>query len=131
MGTSDFQKMLARIHCCTLFRHSQIYRIYSKKMSTVSTYIATVDDIAAIMELTNDAFIADAFFKKPEYHQRFDATTVKQMIEDENSRFVVATQNINGAETKCGSIFLHWTIESSQSNLTVNCCRASLSAFIP
>lgn len=98
-------------------------------MSTVSTYIATVDDIATIMELTNDAFIADAFFKKPEYHQRFDAATVKQMIEDENSRFVIATQNINGAETKCGSIFLHWTVESSQSNLTVGVVQAFRLSF--
>lgn len=121
MDASDFQKMLSRIHFCSVLRRSQFCRIYSKKMSAVSTYIATVEDIDTIMELTNDAFIADAFFKKPEYHLRFDAATVKEMIEDDNSRFVIATQNIDGVETKCGSIFLHWAVESTQSNLQVTC----------
>lgn len=117
--------MLSRIHfCSSVLRINQFYRVYSKQMSAVSTYVASVEDIDTIMELTNDAFIADAFFKKPEYHQRFDAATVKQMIEDDNSRFVIATQNINGVETKCGSIFLHWAIESTKSNLEVSVRRA-------
>ncbi len=91
-------------------------------MSDTTTYIATSEDVDTILELTNDAFMADAFFKKPEYHLRFDSQTVKGMISAENSRFVIATQVINGEVVKCGSIFFHWTVEKTQSTIQVRRC---------
>ena len=91
-------------------------------MSNTTTYIATSEDVDTIMELTNDAFMADAFFKKPEYHLRFDSQTVNEMIAAENSRFVIATQIIDGEVVKCGSIFFHWTVAKTQSTLQVSSC---------
>jgi hypothetical protein len=89
-------------------------------MSTVSTYIATAEDVDIILELTNDAFMADAFFKKPDYHLRFDAASVKEMIAAENSRFIIATMDVNGTDRKVGSIFFHWTVETTSNALQVN-----------
>ncbi len=88
-------------------------------MSTVSTYIATSADIGALLSLTNEAFMADAFFKKKEYHERFDAPTVEQMIQAENSRFIIATQHIDGSHVPCGSIFFHWEVHESEDSVQV------------
>ena len=90
-------------------------------MATISTHIATEADYDAILSLTNDAFMADAFFKKEEYHLRFDRATVDQMIHDANSRFIIATQNIDGSDTPCGSIFLHWEVSTAESGVLVSC----------
>lgn len=81
--------------------------------SAVNTYIATEADYDSILALTNDAFMADAFFKKEEYHLRFDRPTVAHMIAAKNSRFIIATQVMEGVETQCGSIFLHWEVLST------------------
>lgn len=88
-------------------------------MSDATTYIATLEDVNTVMELTNDAFMADAFFKKPEYHLRFDSQNIENMIAAENSRFVIATQAIDGDAVKCGSIFFYWTVEQTTSTLQV------------
>ncbi len=70
------------------------------------TRIATSDDINVIIEVTNDAFMADAFFKKSEYHQRFTREDVEYMIANQNSQFILA-ENSDTA-TIVGSIYLHW-----------------------
>jgi hypothetical protein len=94
-------------------------------MSTVRTHIATEADMNSILSLTNEAFMADAFFKKKEYHERFDAPTVQQMIHAENSRFIIASQNIDGSDTACGSIFFHWEISTTEDSLQVRTERFS------
>lgn len=88
-------------------------------MTAVHCRAATSEDCDDILSLTNDAFMADAFFKKKEYHLRFDPPTVREMMEVVNSRFIVASMSIDGVETNCGSIFLHWEIEKLAEELKV------------
>jgi hypothetical protein len=88
-------------------------------MSNVRTHTATEADMDSILSLTNEAFMADAFFKKKEYHERFDAPTVQQMINAENSRFIIATQTIDETEVSCGSIFFHWEVSTTEDSLQV------------
>ena len=47
-------------------------------------------DIDAIVETTNLAFKADAFFKKKPFHNRFTREDVAKMISTDNSMFIVA-----------------------------------------
>jgi len=79
------------------------------------TVIGSSQDIDIILELTNDAFMADAFFKKPEYHLRFTASQVDQMIQSDRSMFIIAkSSNFNimtsddKIDQKCGSLYFHW-----------------------
>lgn len=90
----------------------------------IKTRIAadTKEDVDAVLDLTNDAFMADAFFKKEAYHLRFDLATVKSMINDLNSRFIIATHSVNGEEVPCGSIFFHWTTSILGDLVEVTCC---------
>lgn len=90
----------------------------------INTHIATDTevDVNAVLSITNDAFMADAFFKKQEYHLRFDLDNVRSMINEENSRFIIATQSVDGEEVPCGSIFFHWTISSTNDTLQVSKC---------
>lgn len=75
---------------------------------------ATAADAKDILTITNDAFVADAFFKKMQYHERFDPATVDEMLAAENSVFLLAvSKNPTDAEAGgvVGSIFLHWDIQ--------------------
>jgi hypothetical protein len=83
--------------------------------SNITTVIGTSHDIDTILELTNDAFMADAFFKKPEYHQRFIASQVYTMIHTDRSMFFIAKlSNVDvmigneKIEKECGSLYFHW-----------------------
>jgi hypothetical protein len=73
-------------------------------------------NVKGIVDCTNDAFMADAFFKKPEYHLRFTQEDVGRLMHTENSIFLVALPNSNdnnyNAEVSSreimGSLYLHW-----------------------
>jgi hypothetical protein len=68
---------------------------------------ADLKDVDGIICNTNDAYVADEFFKKPEYHVRFTVEDVERMISAPNSMFIVAKEK--SPEKKiCGSIYLHW-----------------------
>lgn len=87
-------------------------------MATTSSYhiIDAFDaDAQAILEVTNDAFMADAFFKKAEYHLRFDIDTVHKMMQSPNSVFLIA-KNIDQDEV-LGSMYLHLDISDSKVSL--------------
>ena len=73
-----------------------------------STRPATAADAASILSCTNDAYVADTFFKKIEYHNRFTMQDVVDMIATPDSMFIVATTNTSQAETVCGSLYLVW-----------------------
>lgn len=64
---------------------------------------ATLQDAAAIVRITNDAFMADAFFKKPEFVTRFNEAGVTNMISnpDECGVFLLAE---DGGSNVIGSI---------------------------
>lgn len=59
-----------------------------------------------VMAVTNAAFMADTFFKKPEFHQRFDQETVMQMMNSPQSMFVTV---ISPDDVMVGSLYLHWS----------------------
>jgi hypothetical protein len=97
--------------------------IASETMSTnLQTHIATEGDYDSILSLTNDAFMADAFFKKAEYHLRFDRPTVKSMMAAPNSRFIVAALCNDNSKVPCGSLFLHWEVTTTDTETRVRTC---------
>ncbi len=94
--------------------------INSAKKLVVRTFIASAENCAQILSVTNEAFMADAFFKKPEYHLRFDTKTVLDMIKEKNSSFILASfdEPENTSPEICGSIFFNWTSEYFESHET-------------
>jgi hypothetical protein len=75
------------------------------------TQVAPLSLAAGICEVTNDAFMADAFFKKPEYIHRFSVLDVQAMMESDNAVFIVA-MTVESSPIIAGSLFLKWTISS-------------------
>ncbi len=73
---------------------------------------AHMQDAEDILRVTNDAFMADAFFKKPAYHLRFDIDTVHQMIQGEHNVFLLARQD--DSKEVLGSMFLHWESDAEK-----------------
>jgi len=69
--------------------------------------VGSTDQSVDIQRITNEAFIADTFFKKPQYHLRFDLDTVKDMISSPNGMFLVAKADNNEI---AGSIYLQWEV---------------------
>ena len=64
-------------------------------------------DLIEIKNVTNEAFMADTFFKKKEYYERFDNDSVSSMINSENSVFILAEID----NMIVGSIFLETSHE--------------------
>lgn len=83
----------------------------------LSFRVASLADAEAVVEITNEAFIADTFFKKPKYHQRFDLPTVIEMINGENRMFLLAESipEAGGDKSIAGSLFLHWDVRQNGS----------------
>lgn len=94
------------------------------RKAVVRTFVATAENCADILSVTNEAFMADAFFKKPEYHLRFDTNTVLDMIKAPNSMFILATfdEIENESPEVCGSIFFNWTsdLQSNKENKSID-----------
>jgi GNAT superfamily N-acetyltransferase len=117
---------IARSYCTTssksllknrsrFFSTGEGYEIDSnKKMNTdFQISYAHLKDVNGIVYNTNDAYVADYFFKKPEYYNRFTEEDVESMISAPNSMFIVAKDN--SPEKKiCGSIYLHWDINDQK-----------------
>lgn len=70
---------------------------------TITT--ATNDHIKSIVEVGNDAFVADEFFKKPEYYQRFNPERVLSMLTAQDAVFLVALTSSNEL---VGCLYLQW-----------------------
>ena len=81
---------------------------------------ACEQDYDVILSLTNEAFMADTFFKREEYYLRFDLQTVQDMVRSENSLFLIASQSLGDTVTDCGSIFLHWVIFTVENEIRVS-----------
>lgn len=78
-------------------------------LSLFSISIATINDINSIQLVSNDAFTAGEFFKKPEYHIRFTAQNITEMFYTKNSIFLVARSH----GEICGSLYLQWEIKKA------------------
>lgn len=81
------------------------------------TRFATTNDVASIVSCTNDAYVADTFFKKVEYHNRFTANDVASMMASSNSAFIVAARSSDREKAICGSLYLQWECKPAESNL--------------
>eukprot|EP01031_Cornospumella_fuschlensis_P031564 gene31563-38149_t len=75
---------------------------------------ATLEDASIVVEVTNDAFMADTFFKKPEYHLRFTLDTVISMINTGNSVFILAETDRHSSRMVVGSLYLHWEVHDDE-----------------
>jgi len=83
----------------------------------MATYrVARKGDGEAIRAVTNEAFMADAFFKLPEYHERFATGDVEIRMGAASAVFIVATKEGDDGVIQ-GSLFLEWE-ESSDGHLT-------------
>lgn len=71
---------------------------------------ASLSEAQQIVEVTNDAFAADMFFKKPAYYSRFALEDVQRMIQAPQSVFIVAVRG----EEVLGSLFLHWEAQGEE-----------------
>jgi poly-gamma-glutamate capsule biosynthesis protein CapA/YwtB (metallophosphatase superfamily) len=76
--------------------------------------VAGIADVAAIVDIGNDAFMADVFFKKPEFHLRFTAERVVEMIDTPHSVFLVARKDESSDILGC--IYLHWDVHYDSDN---------------
>jgi ribosomal protein S18 acetylase RimI-like enzyme len=81
------------------------------------TRFATSKDVLSIVSCTNDAYVADAFFKKAEYHDRFTDTDVMEMISSPNTAFIVATRCSDPDKSICGSLYLQWESKLAESKV--------------
>ncbi|KAH9103931.1 hypothetical protein AeMF1_019852 [Aphanomyces euteiches] len=66
-------------------------------------------DVDAIVATAGDAFMADAFFKKPEYHVRFSNQDVQTVMKEPNAAFLVAESTTDHAIYGC--IYVEWTVD--------------------
>ena len=91
---------------------------------------ATLSDVPSIVSCTNDAYVVDAFFKKPEYHNRFTEKDVEELINTPQSIFVVVKDDA-AAGAICGSLYLQWSAETVSSELTKTVGKFSAVAVHP
>lgn len=89
----------------------------SKLTRTWKVSIGTLQHQRLILDCTNDAFMADAFFKKPEYHIRFALADVERMMSEENSEFLVASasEGEEAPDAIVGSLYLKWFVKTDGS----------------
>jgi GNAT superfamily N-acetyltransferase len=81
----------------------------SDSISPCSISLATIDNVNSILLVSNDAFTAGAFFKKPEFQVRFTAQNITEMFNSKDSIFLVARSE----GVVCGSLFLEWEIKET------------------
>ena len=85
-------------------------------MLKLTQRVASKDAADIIMFVTNEAFMADAFFKKPEYYQRFESiSTVEKMIDTPNSIFIC----MRTLDDIVGSIYVQWDIHTQRKSSIV------------
>lgn len=78
----------------------------------IVTRIGLPEDCLKIQSVVNEAFMADAFFKKEEYHLRFADGEVETMMNTNNSVWIIALLN----NQIVGCIYLKWKINANTAN---------------
>lgn len=96
-------------------QHTTVPEILSHNDYT--TRFATSIDVESIVSCTNDAYVADKFFKKTDYHNRFTSQDVIEMISSPNSAFIVAENCSDPNKAICGSLYLQWEHKATESDL--------------
>jgi tRNA-dihydrouridine synthase 2 len=72
--------------------------------SSVQFRLADEQDVEGIVNITNDAYVADEFFKLPAYYKRFTAADVRELMAGDGV-FLLA-HACNAPRTICGSLHL-------------------------
>lgn len=85
------------------------------KKGSYTVRVANKEDAERIMSVTNEAFMADEFFKKTEYVQRFTLADVQKLMGGENACFLIAETS---AGATIGSIFLSWDFAENCKKVT-------------
>jgi ribosomal protein S18 acetylase RimI-like enzyme len=76
--------------------------------------VAEEKDQDSIVNVTNEAFMHDSFFKYEEYYLRFTLANVKAHMTKDNSVFLLYEEETTGnCRTIVGSIWLKWTISDT------------------
>lgn len=68
---------------------------------------AESSDIQQIVSITNEAFMVDAYFKKPDCLDRTSSEQVERILASENETFIVAFDG-----KILGSVYVHWDKEN-------------------
>ncbi|RHY29022.1 hypothetical protein DYB32_005522 [Aphanomyces invadans] len=88
---------------------------------SITTRPAVPADASFILACTNEAFMADAFFKTKEHHNRYTLADVQAMLVAPNSNFVVAEitdHDQHDSAHCCGSLYVKWA-HHAQTNVVV------------
>jgi predicted N-acetyltransferase YhbS len=72
-----------------------------------SVKLLAKSDYPAVVRIVNDAFMVDAFFKKPEFHNRLDAvgSQLDEMTAQDNHAVLVAHDE---DQSVVGCVHVHW-----------------------
>lgn len=85
---------------------------------------ATSDHVKKIVEITNNAFMVAAFFKKPEHYRRFNDEEVLKMLQQENALFILAVRDDDSSVI--ASIYIELDIKEED---TISVSQFSLEVF--
>ena len=85
--------------------------------SSVEFRVATDADIESIVAVTNDAYVADEFFKLPAYYLRFTSQQVKEMIAAKGVFLLACAPG--QPHTICGSCYLECSSTITNGNIHV------------
>lgn len=86
---SEKYKLMSRVLTGVLLLQLVLGTILPKGKRTVR--LGKPENAEAIMNVTNDAFVADQFFKKPLYYARFTVNDVTDMFSCDNAVFLILT----------------------------------------
>ncbi len=90
------------------FVHPDIAAFSFTNNASTTIRLANTADIDDILRITNDAYVADEFFKKPEYYQRFTRQDVEEMIATPQSFFLLAS--VDDGKSYSGSLYLSYIV---------------------
>jgi len=79
--------------------------------SSVHFRVADAEDVAQIVAVTNDAYVADEFFKLPQCYNRFTPDDVRKMLGGEGV-FLLAHAS-DAPRTICGSMYITRTVAAA------------------
>ncbi len=101
--------------------------------SHIRVRVGTADQAIDIKNVTNEAFMADSFFKKVEYHQRFTDEDVHTLMSASNAVFLVASESVSASASSddveeaedtalpqevLGSLYLCWKYDHDHLPIT-------------
>ncbi len=80
--------------------------------------LGTREQVTQIVELSNEAFMVDAFFKKPEHYVRFSIEAVEKMIAEPNSAFILCCDKQDD-NAIVGCMYLQWHVVEDEERIQV------------